>query len=78
MTIPGTGSKLLRAPVERFGLVSCDFFGHVQQQFLVAGFHFRDEPAQFGEVSGFACASKFVILRRLHLPQTRRRFTIVE
>src|ERR1700726_2156740 len=33
MTIPGTGSELLRDRVERFGLVSCDFWGHVQQQF---------------------------------------------
>ncbi len=27
--------------VERFGLVSRDFLGHVQYEFLVARFHFR-------------------------------------
>ena len=26
---------------ERFGLVSCDFLGHVWQQLLVVGFHLR-------------------------------------
>src|SRR5260370_41859295 len=57
-------------------LVSRDFLGHVQQQLLVAGFHFRQEPAQFGEVIGFAAlASEFVILRRFHLAQSCWNFT---
>ncbi len=32
---------LFHSLMERFGLVSCDFLGHVQQEFLVTGFHFR-------------------------------------
>src|ERR1700686_5204424 len=58
------------------GLVSRDFLGHVQQQFLVAGFHFREEPAQFGEVIGFAAlAPEFVILRRVYLSLSSWNFT---
>src|SRR5260221_3661564 len=58
------------------GLASCDLLGHVQQQLLVVGFHFREEPAQFGEVIGFAAlAPEFVILRRFHLAQSCWDFT---
>jgi hypothetical protein len=53
-----------------FRLVSSDFLGHVQQELLVARFHFCEEPAQFGEVIGFAApASEFVILWRFELAQ---------
>jgi len=37
-------------------LVSCGLLRHVQQEVLIARFHFREEPAQFGEVIGL-CAS---------------------
>jgi hypothetical protein len=61
------------------GLASCDLLGHVQQQFLVVGFHFREEPTQFREVISFAAlAPEFVILRRFHLAQSCGYFTVIK
>jgi hypothetical protein len=46
------------------GLISCSFLRHVQQEFLIARFHFRKQPAQSGEVIGFAArASEFGVFR---------------
>src|SRR6267154_2220602 len=83
MRSPGRISKFCwgrtKKWVERSGLVSRDFLGHVQQQFLVAGFHFREKPSQLGEVIGFAAlAPEFVILRRFHLAQSCGYVTVME
>ena len=65
--------------MERIGLVSRDFLSHVQQEFLIAGFHFREEPAQFGNVNGLAaCASEFVILRRFQLVNRCSYFAVMK
>lgn len=50
-------------------VVFCDFLGHVQQEALVVGSHFRKEPAQFIEVIACcACASPVIpVLRKVQL-----------
>jgi hypothetical protein len=56
--------------ISRFGLASCSFLRHVQQELLVIRFHFRKKFAQFGKVNGvLACASLFIVLRRFQLAQ---------